>query len=53
MKYNEAIANVLSLFDSERARVDGPRQKAIYDLRRMEKFLYRIGNPTGWYQQYT
>ena len=45
MKYDEAIANVLSLFDSERARVDGPRQKAIYDLRRMEKFLYRIGNP--------
>ena len=45
MQYNEAIANVLSLFDSERTRVDGPRQKAIYNLERMEKFLDRIGNP--------
>ena len=45
MRYSEAIANVLSLFDSERARVDGPRQKAIYNLERMEAFLERIGNP--------
>ena len=45
MEYREAIANVLSLFDSERARVDGPRQKAIYNLERMESFLDRIGNP--------
>ena len=45
MRYEEAIANVLSLFDSERARVDGPRQKAIYDLRRMVDFLERLGNP--------
>ena len=45
MQYSEAIANVLSLFDSERARVDGPRQKAIYNLERMESFLDRIGNP--------
>ena len=45
MQYSEAIANVLSLFDSERARVDGPRQKAIYNLERMEAFLERIGNP--------
>lgn len=45
MQYDEAIANILSLFDSERARVDGPRQKAIYNLERMEKFLDRIGNP--------
>ena len=44
MTYDEAIANVLSLFDSERAKVDGPRQKAIYDLRRMEEFLDRMGN---------
>ena len=45
MQYGEAIANVLSLFDSERARVDGPRQKIIYNLERMEAFLERIGNP--------
>ena len=45
MLYDEAIAKVLSLFDSERARVDGPRQKAIYDLKRMETFLDRMGNP--------
>ena len=45
MDYPEAIANVLSLFDSERARVDGPRQKVIYDLGRMEGFLDRMGSP--------
>ena len=45
MQYSEAIANILSLFDSERARVDGPRQKAIYNLERMESFLDRLGNP--------
>lgn len=45
MTYDEAIANILSLFDAERAKVSGPRQKAIYDLRRMEGFLDRMGNP--------
>ncbi len=45
MQYDEAVANLLSLFDTERARVDGPRQKAIYDLRRMEAFLRQIGSP--------
>ena len=45
MNYQDAIANVLSLFDSERTRVDGPRQKAIYNLGRMEEFLDRAGNP--------
>ncbi len=45
MQYEQAIGNVLSLFDSERARVDGPRQKVIYDLRRMESFLDRMGSP--------
>ena len=45
MQYHEAIANVLSLFDTERARVDGPRQKVIYDLGRMEVFLDLLGNP--------
>ena len=47
MQYAEAIAKLFSLFDSERTRVDGPRQKAIYDLRRMEGFLERLGNPHG------
>ena len=45
MQYSEAIANILSLFDLERARIDGPRQKAIYNLERMELFLDRMGNP--------
>ena len=45
LQYVEAIGNLLSLFDAERTRVDGPRQKAIYDLRRMEGFLERLGNP--------
>ena len=45
MNYEEAITNVLSLFDSERTRVDGPRQKAIYNLARMDEFLDRAGNP--------
>jgi dihydrofolate synthase/folylpolyglutamate synthase len=45
LQYQEAIGNVLSLFDAERARVDGPRQKIIYDLARMREFLDRIGNP--------
>ena len=45
MNYEEAIANVLSLFDSERTRIDGPRQKSIYNLGRMEEFLERSGNP--------
>jgi len=45
MEYRTAIEKLLSLFDSERARVDGPRQKAIYDLGRMEEFLERMGSP--------
>lgn len=45
MQYNEAIGNILSLFNSEISRVYGPRQKRIYDLTRMESFLGRIGNP--------
>ena len=45
MQYDEAIANLLSLFDAERSKVDGPRQKAIYDLRRMESFLNNMGSP--------
>ena len=45
MQYSESITNLLSLFDAERARADGPRQKVIYDLGRMAEFLDRIGNP--------
>ena len=45
MQYDEAIASVLSLFDSERARSNVPRQKAIYNLERMKSFLDQIGNP--------
>ncbi len=45
MQYREAIQKVLSLFDAERSRVEGPRQKAIYNLERMESFLERLGSP--------
>ena len=45
MQYDEAIVNLLSLFDAERARADGPRQKVIYNLERMTEFLARIGDP--------
>ena len=45
MEYREAIQKVLSLFDSERSKVEGPRQKVIYNLGRMESFLGRIGSP--------
>ena len=45
MEYREAIQKVLSLFDAERSRVEGPRQKVIYNLARMEAFMERIGNP--------
>ena len=45
MEYREAIQKVLSLFDAERSRVEGPRQKVIYNLARMEAFLDRIGSP--------
>ncbi len=45
MQYREAIQKVLSLFDAERSRAEGPRQKAIYNLARMESFLDRLGSP--------
>ena len=45
MEYREAIQNVLSLFDAERSRVEGPRQKVIYNLERMDRFMDRIGDP--------
>lgn len=45
MDYPQAIARLLALVDHERNTVTGPRQKAIYDLGRMESLLERLGNP--------
>ena len=45
MDYRQAIARLLSLVDHERTSVTGPRQKAIYDLKRMEAALDQLGNP--------
>ena len=43
--YREAINRLLTLVDHERNRVTGPRQKAIYNLERMEAFLQRLDHP--------
>ena len=45
MDYRESIAQLLTLVDHERNLVTGPRQKAIYDLTRMEALLGRLGSP--------
>lgn len=45
MDYQESIARLLALVDHERTTVTGPRQKAIYDLTRMEALLDLLGNP--------
>ena len=45
MDYLLTIALIQSLVDHERNTVTGPRQKAIYDLSRMEALLGRLGNP--------
>ncbi len=46
MDYPDAIDRLLTLVDLERtAPTAGPRQKIIPDLRRMECFLERLGNP--------
>ena len=45
MDYQESIARLLSLVDHERGQPALPRQKRIYDLRRMEILLGRLGNP--------
>ena len=45
MDYNQSITRLLTLVDHERTRVTGPRQKAIYDLTRMEALLDRLGSP--------
>jgi len=43
--YRESIAQLLTLVDHERNLVTGPRQKAIYDLTRMEALLGRLDSP--------
>lgn len=45
MKYADAINLLLSLVDHERTQPVGPRQKAIFDLGRMERLLHRLGDP--------
>ena len=45
MDYRQSIARLLALVDHERNVVTGPRQKAIYDLTRMEVLLDRLGGP--------
>ena len=45
MDYRQSIARLLTLVDHERYKVTGPRQKAIYDLTRMEALLDRLGSP--------
>ena len=44
-EYRQAIGRLLSLVDAERNRITGPRQKAIYNLERMERFAERLGSP--------
>ena len=45
LDYQESISRLLALVDHERNAATGPRQKAIYDLARMEALLERLGNP--------
>ena len=47
MDYRQSIARLLTLVDHERNELNGPRQKAIFDLSRMEVVLERLGNPQG------
>lgn len=45
MDYSQSISRLINLVDHERNTVTGPRQKAIYDLGRMEALLDRLGSP--------
>ncbi len=45
MDYRQAISHLITLVDAERNRLSGPRQKAIYNLARMEGLLERLGHP--------
>ena len=45
MDYSESITRLMSLVDHERTGHPGPRQKAIYDLSRIQALLELLGNP--------
>jgi dihydrofolate synthase/folylpolyglutamate synthase len=45
LDYPGSIDRLLTLVDHERTTPAGPRQKVIYDLRRMEALLERLGQP--------
>jgi len=45
LEYQESIDHLLSLIDFERQLPRIPRQKHIFDLRRMQGFLELLGNP--------
>ena len=45
MDYRESINRLLSLVDHERRQPVAPRQKQIFDLGRMDRFLELLGNP--------
>jgi dihydrofolate synthase/folylpolyglutamate synthase len=45
LKYPDAIDLLLSMVDHERSQPSGPRQKAIFDLGRMERLLQKLGAP--------
>ena len=45
MDYRQSIARLLTMVDHERNAATGPRQKAIYDLTRMETLMERLGSP--------
>ncbi len=44
MDYHQSIDALLAMVDHER-NIPGPRQKAIVDLSRMERFMSRLGEP--------
>ena len=45
MDYTESVNRLMSLVDHERTGHLGPRQKAIYDLSRIQALLEALGNP--------
>ena len=45
MDYGDSIDRLMSLVDHERTSHIGPRQKAIYDLSRIQALLELLGNP--------
>ena len=45
MDYTESVNRLMSLVDHERTGQRGPRQKAIYDLSRIQALLELLGNP--------